>query len=126
MPSVTTSAVLGAADRVWALLRDFSAIGDWRPNLPRVRVDDGPADRVRASRAFRFDDSGSRPVRDHVACPRVTPLDDEQSLVTWSARNDCDAVDEAGLLAQVRDGVFRPGIAAPAHRFHHAPTGVTR
>jgi hypothetical protein len=95
MPSVTTSAVLGAAaDRVWALLRDFSAIG--------------------------------LPVRDYVASLRVTPLGDEQSLVTWSARYDCDAVDEAGVLAQVRDGVFRPGLAAPVHRFHHAPTGVTR
>jgi hypothetical protein len=47
MPSITESVVLTASpERVWALLRDFAAIGDWHPFLPPVRVEDGPADRV--------------------------------------------------------------------------------
>jgi len=36
MPQVFTSTVVGApVAEVWALLRDFSAIGDWHPALPQ-------------------------------------------------------------------------------------------
>jgi hypothetical protein len=42
------------------------------------------------------------------------------ALVSWSSRYDCDAADEAAVLAQVRDGVLRPGLAALAARFAEA------
>jgi hypothetical protein len=139
MPTITESEVLDApAARVWALLRDFSAIGDWHPHLPPVQIEGGPADRVGATRVFpalgehretllalddlarsatwRFDDAGGLPVRDYLSTLQVTPVGD-RSVVAWSARFDCDAADEAAVRAQVLDGVFRPGLAALADRF---------
>ena len=53
MSQVHTSTIVGApADEVWALLRDFGAIGDWHPALPPCRIEDGPADRVGCTRVF--------------------------------------------------------------------------
>ncbi|MFI6095087.1 SRPBCC family protein [Lentzea sp. NPDC051213] len=48
MPRIVTSPVLDAsADEVWELLRDFSAIGSWHPNLPEAKIEaGGPGDRV--------------------------------------------------------------------------------
>jgi hypothetical protein len=47
MPQVFTSTVVGApVGEVWALLRDFAAIGNWHPALPPCEIEDGPADRV--------------------------------------------------------------------------------
>jgi polyketide cyclase/dehydrase/lipid transport protein len=53
MPQVTESTVVGGpVGEVWALMRDFGAIGDWHPALPPAEVEDGPADRVGSVRAF--------------------------------------------------------------------------
>jgi hypothetical protein len=53
MPTVITTAVLdAAADRVGAMLRDFSAIGEWHPHLPPALIENGLADRVGATRLF--------------------------------------------------------------------------
>jgi hypothetical protein len=140
MPTITESAVLDAPGaRVWALLRDFSTIGDWHPHLPAPLIENGPADRVGAVRVFaelgghretllalddlarsaawRFDDSGGLPVRDYLSTIQVTPVSDDRAVVSWSARFDCDAADEPAVRAQVLDGVFRPGLAALADRF---------
>jgi hypothetical protein len=39
MPQITESTVAGApADEVWALLRDFAAIGDWHPAQDRLHL----------------------------------------------------------------------------------------
>ena len=47
MPQVVTSTVVGRpVGEVWALLRDFAAIGNWHPALPPCEIEDGPADRV--------------------------------------------------------------------------------
>ena len=55
MPQVMTSTVVSSpAGEVWALLRDFAAIGDWHPALPPARIEGGPADRVGAARVFRL------------------------------------------------------------------------
>ena len=136
MPTITSSAVLDApAEQVWSLLRDFGAIGSWHPFLPPPSIEDGPADRVGAVRVFgdhrerlvalddlerrtlfAFEDSGGLPVRDYVSSLRVRPAADG-SLVEWSASFDCDAADEPKVVAQVRDGVFLPGLAALKERF---------
>src|SRR5919198_6399201 len=120
MPTVVTSTVLDApAEEVWALLRDFAAIGSWHPYLPPPTIEDGPADRVGAVRAFgdhrerlvalddlerstriAFADSGGLPVRDYVSGLRVRPAADG-SVVEWSAVFDCDAADEPKVAAQV-------------------------
>ena len=53
MPQVTESTVVGGpVGEVWALLRDFAAIGDWHPALPPAEIEDGPADRVGSVRVF--------------------------------------------------------------------------
>jgi hypothetical protein len=53
MPQVFTSTVVGApVGEVWALLRDFAAIGSWHPALPPCEIEDGPADRVGCVRVF--------------------------------------------------------------------------
>jgi hypothetical protein len=105
MPTVTATAVLNAPPaHVWALLRDFAGIGGWHPFLPPVRVEGGPADRV------------GLPVRDYVSTLSVTAAGDG-ALVTWSSRYDCDAADEPAVVAQVRDGILRPGLAALTDRF---------
>src|SRR5689334_6493327 len=137
MPTITESAVLGApAARVWALLRDFAAIGDWHPYLRPPLIENGPADRVGTIRVFpglgghretllalddgtrattwRFDDPGGLPVRDYRSTIQVTAVGADQALVSWSARFDCDAADEPAVRTQVLDGVFRPGLAALA------------
>ncbi len=140
MPTITESAVLDApAARVWALLRDFAAIGDWHPHLPPVQIEGGPADRIGATRIFptlgghretllalddlnrsttwRFDDTGGLPVRGYTSTITVTPVGDDRALVAWSARFDCDAADEPAVRGQVFDGVFRPGLSALTDRF---------
>jgi Polyketide cyclase / dehydrase and lipid transport len=148
VPTVTASTVVETPpDEVWRLLRDFAAIGDWHPYLPPVRVENGPADRIGATRVFptpqgehretllalddldrtttfRFDDTAGLPVRDYVATIRVLDAGDGgRALVVWSARFDCDAADEATVVVQVRDGVLRPGLAALVQRFQTVTTG---
>jgi Polyketide cyclase / dehydrase and lipid transport len=151
MPTITASCVLDAPpDEVWRLLRDFAAIGDWHPYLPPVRVENGPADRIGATRVFatpqgehretllalddlervttfRFDDTAGLPVRDYVATIRVLDAgDDERALAVWSARFDCDAADAPAVAAQVRDGILRPGLGGLAERFQTVTTGGRR
>jgi len=144
MPSITESVVLPVPpQRAWTLLRDFSAIGDWQPSLPPVRIENGPADRVGASRvfptpagehrgtvvalddaarstSFRFDSAGL-PVRGYVSRISVAPAG-AGTVVTWSSRHDCDAADEPAVVTAVRDGILRPGLAALVTRF--APAAV--
>jgi len=140
VPTIVTSTVVDAPpERVWALLRDFSAIGDWHPYLPAVRIEDGPADRVGCVRSFpegghrerlvalddrarrieyAFEDDGGLPVRDYVAAMRVEPVGEgSRTFVEWSASFDCDASDANKVIAQARDGIFIPGLAALGQRF---------
>jgi Polyketide cyclase / dehydrase and lipid transport len=133
------------ATPAWALRRDFSAIGDWRPHLPPAQIENGPADGVGATQVFpglgghrktllalddlarsstwRFDDSGGLPVRDYLSTIQVTPRVDGRSQVTRSARFDCDAADEPAVRAQVLDEVFRPSLAAVADEFKSSDGG---
>jgi len=92
MPEVFTSAVVGApAGEVWALLRDFAAIGDWHPALPPSVIGNGPA--VRAVTIGNC------------------------AYVEWWSRFDCDEPDEDKTTAQIRDGVLVPGMRALGDRF---------
>lgn len=152
MPTVTTSTVLKAPpDRVWSLVRDFARIGDWHPYLPAARIENGPADRIGATRVFptpdggehretlvaldnrartttfRFDDDAGLPVRDYYGTLQVLDAGDgERALVTWSASYDCDAAAEPAVAGQVRDGILRPGLHALTERFQTTPTGAAR
>jgi hypothetical protein len=142
MPQVTESTVVGGpVGEVWALLRDFAAIGDWHPALPPAEIEDGPADRVGSVRVFplagghretlvALDDQQRRiaftfadhaaglPVRSYtstITARPVTVIDGTD--IEWSSRFDCDQADEDKTVAQIRDGVLVPGLKALGQRF---------
>ena len=141
MPQIVTSTVVASpAGEVWALLRDFAAIGDWHPALPPCQIQDGPADRVGCVRvfpragghretltglddqqriiAFAFGDNAALPVRSYTSMMTARPVTlTDQTYVEWSSRFDCDEADEYKVTAAVRDGVLVPGLKALEQRF---------
>ncbi len=141
MPQIVTSTVLASpAGEVWALLRDFAAIGNWHPALPPCEIEDGPADRVGCARvfplaghhretlvtlddrqriiAFAFADNAGLPVRGYTSTMTAHPVTlSDQTYVEWSSRFDCDEADEDKVAAAVRDGVLVPGLRALEQRF---------
>ncbi len=141
MPQIVTSTVVASpADEVWALLRDFAAIGDWHPALPPCQIQDGPADRVGCVRVFplagghretltglddqqriitfAFADNAGLPVRSYMSMMTVRPVTlSDQTYIEWSSRFDCDEADEDKVAAAVRDGVLAPGLKALEQRF---------
>ena len=142
MPQITESTVVGGpAGEVWALLRDFAAIGDWHPALPPAEIEDGPADRVGCVRvlplagghretlvaladrrrriAFTFADrAAGLPVRSYLSTITARPVTvDDRTFVEWSSRFDCGEADEDKAVAQIRDGVLVPGLKALGQRF---------
>jgi hypothetical protein len=142
MPQITESTVVGGpAGEVWALLRDFAAIGNWHPALPPTEIEDGPADRVGSVRvfplagghretltglddqqrriAFTFaDDAAGLPVRSYTSTITARPVSlSDHTYVEWSSRFDCDEADEDKVIAAVRDGVLVPGLKALEQRF---------
>ena len=142
MPQVTESTVVGGpVGEVWALLRDFGAIGDWHPALPPAEIENGPADRVGSVRVFplagghretlaALDDQQRRiaftfadhaaglPVRSYTSTITARPVTViDGTYVEWSSRFDCDQADEDKTVAQIRDGVLVPGLKALGQRF---------
>jgi hypothetical protein len=141
MPQIVTSTVVASpVGEVWALLRNFAAIGDWHPALPPCEIEDGPADRVGCVRvfplagghretltglddqqriiAFAFGDNAGLPVRSYMSMMTARPVTlSDQTYVEWSSRFDCDEADEDKVIAAVRDGVLVPGLKALEQRF---------
>lgn len=147
MPQVFTSTVVGApVAEVWALLRDFAAIGSWHPALPPCEIEGGPADRVGCTRifplagdhretlvslddqhraiAFTFgDNAAGLRVRGYLSTMEARPITlSNSTYVEWSSRFDCDEADEDKMIIQVRDGVLTPGLEALERRFGPAAT----
>jgi hypothetical protein len=142
MPQITESTVVGSpVSEVWALLRDFAAIGNWHPALPPAEIEDGPADRVGSVRVFPLagghretltglddqqrritftfaDHAAGLPVRSYTSTITARPVTvTGHTYVEWSSRFDCDEADEDKVLTQVRDGVLVPGLRALEQRF---------
>jgi hypothetical protein len=141
MPQIVTSTVVASpVGEIWALLRDFAAIGDWHPALPACEIEGGPADRVGCVRvfplagghretltrlddqqriiAFAFGDNAGLPVRSYMSTMTAQPVTlSNQTYVEWSSRFDCDEADEEKVSAAVRDGVLVPGLKALEQRF---------
>jgi Polyketide cyclase / dehydrase and lipid transport len=142
MPQVTESTVVGSpVNEVWALLRDFAAIGDWHPALPPAEIEGGPPDRVGCVRVFplagghretlvALDDQHRRiaftfadyavglPVRSYTSGITARPVTvTGHTYIEWSSRFDCDEADEDKVITQVRDGVLVPGLRALEQRF---------
>lgn len=141
MPQIITSTVVASpVGEVWALLRDFAAIGDWHPALPPCEIQEGPADRVGCVRvfplagghretltglddqqriiAFTFGDNAGLPVRSYMSMMTAQPVTlGDHTYIEWSSRFDCDEADEDKVTAAVRDGVLVPGLKALEQRF---------
>jgi Polyketide cyclase / dehydrase and lipid transport len=142
MPQITESTVVGSpVSEVWALLRDFAAIGDWHPALPPAEIEDGSADRVGSARVFplagghretlvALDDQQRRiaftfadhaaglPVRSYASTITARPVTvSDHTYVEWTSRFDCDEADEDKAIAQIRDGFLVPGLRALKQRF---------
>ena len=142
MPQIVTSTVVASpVSEVWALLRDFAAIGDWHPALPPSVIENGPADRVGCVRvyplagghretlvrlddqhrtiAFTFaDNAAGLPVRNYLSTMTVRSVTTSNgAYVEWCSRFDCDEQDEDSTTAQIRDGVLVPGLRALGERF---------
>jgi hypothetical protein len=149
MPQVFTSIVVGAPiGEVWALLRDFAAIGSWHPALPPCEIEGGPADRVGCVRvfplagghretlvslddenraiAFTFaDNAAGLRVRRYLSTMATRPVTlSNHTYVEWVSRFDCDESDEDAMIAQVRDGVLIPGLNALEQRFGASMTAT--
>lgn len=149
MPQVFTSTVVGAPiGEVWALLRDFAAIGNWHPALPPCEIEGGPADRVGCVRvfplagshretlvglddetraiAFTFaDNAGGLRVRRYLSTMTARPITlSNHTYIEWVSRFDCDESDEGAVIAQVRDGVLTPGLNALEQRFGPSTTAA--
>ena len=57
------------------------------------------------------------PLEDYVATIRAHPVTDgDRSFVEWSARFECAPREEAALIEQIGDGVFRAGLERLAQR----------
>ncbi|GAB5468504.1 MAG: SRPBCC family protein [Rhodospirillales bacterium] len=143
MPRVYVSSVLpAAADKVWALVRDFNGLPDWHPAIADSRIEDNrPADRIGAVRNFHTRDGGNirerllslsdydytcsyailaspMGVENYVATLKVTPITDgNRAFVEWSAEFDCEAAREAELTELIGGAVFQGGFDALKQRF---------
>ncbi len=145
MPQIATSTVVGGpVGEVWALLRDFAAIGDRHPALPPAEIEGGPADRVGCVRAFPLagghretlaglddqcrtiaftfgDNAAGLRVRSYNSTMTARPVTlSDQTYVEWSSRFGCDEADEDKMITQIRDGVLAPGLRALEQRFESA------
>ena len=149
MPQVFTSTVVGAPiGEVWALLRDFAAIGNWHPALPPCEIEGGPADRIgcvrvfplagghretlvsldddRRAIAFTFaDNAAALRVRRYLSRMTARPVTlSNHTYIEWVSRFDCDESDEDTMITQVRDGVLTPGLKALEQRFAPSVTAT--
>jgi hypothetical protein len=99
MPQVFTSTVVGApVGEVWALLRDFAAIGSWHPALPPCEIEGGPADRVGCVRVFPMA-SGHRET--------LVSLDDERRAIAFSLADNAAGLRSAGISRRCPPGRLR-------------------
>jgi hypothetical protein len=136
MARVYVSSVIdAAADRVWAVVRDFNALPRWVPAVADSRIEQNmPADRVGCVRAFTLKDGGRlreqllalsdyeysvtyailespMGVTDYVATLRLFPVTDGgRTFAEWVAEFDCPPDRVAALTRQIGQGVFQAGL----------------
>ncbi|MFJ2861820.1 SRPBCC family protein [Kitasatospora sp. NPDC087314] len=141
MAVITVSTVVEApAERVWELVGDFHALGDWHPHLPASRLGNELAgNAIGSARLFdldgvvlhetllAYDDEarsytysfpdGTFHFDNYRATLRVTPVTElGASFVEWSVTYDIDAEHREESTARVH-GVFTVGLAALRERF---------
>jgi len=143
MPRVYVSTVLPApVAEVWRLIRDFNALPAWTPFVRDSRIEGGMRpDQVGCIRNFTLRDGGvirerllalsdydmacsyailesPMAVTDYIATLGLTPITEgNQTFAFWQADFDCPPDREAGLVAQIGQGVFQAAFTALKQRF---------
>jgi uncharacterized protein YndB with AHSA1/START domain len=133
---VWTSRVLAApVDRVWAEMRDFSAMARWHPALTDMAMENGARpDKVSAVRAFRFRDSPVRqqlvalddarrsfsyrildaqmPLRNYRSRVRLWPVTEtRQTFAVWTGDWEATPEDDRTLVPLFERDVYQTGLA---------------
>ncbi|MFF2143140.1 SRPBCC family protein [Kitasatospora sp. NPDC058190] len=142
MASIRVSTVVEApAERVWELVGDYHALGDWHPHLPASRLGNGLAGNVIGSiRVFELPDGivlhetllaydeearsytysfpdGTFHFDDYRSTLRVTPVTElDASFVEWSVTFDIEPEHRKESSDRVH-GVFTSGLAALREHF---------
>jgi hypothetical protein len=139
----TSSVIDAAADRVWAVVRDFDALPAWHPLIADSRIEGGGAsDRIGCVRNFHTKDGGlireqlltlsdydyectysilesPMGVANYIATLKLTPITDgNRTFAEWSAEFDCDEARERELSQTIGQGVFQGGFDALKRRFN--------
>jgi hypothetical protein len=139
----TSSVIDAAADRVWAVVRDFDALPAWHPLIADSRIEGGGAsDRIGCVRNFHTKDGGlireqlltlsdydyectysilesPMGVANYIATLKLTPITDgNRTFAEWSAEFDCDEARERELSQKIGQGVFQGGFDALKRRFN--------
>ena len=139
MAKVYRSAVIdAAADRVWALVRDFNALPQWHPAIAQSAIEDGlPSDQVGCVRRFTLRSDGGllreqllalsdldrtctysilispMPVANYVATLRFTPITaGNKTFAEWWAEFDVTSGPEQATTSDIGDNVFVLGFAS--------------
>ncbi len=142
MAHIYVSDVINAPiEKVWALIRDFNSMPGWHPLIRDSQIENGlPSDAVGCVRSFHLSDGGHLreqllslsdrdhscvycildsplPVTGYVAGYRLLPITaGDRCFIDWWAEFDVSAADEAQVVGQVRDGVFRQAFQSIAER----------
>jgi uncharacterized protein YndB with AHSA1/START domain len=139
----TSSVIDAAAERVWAVVRDFDALPAWHPLIADSRIEGGGAsDRIGCVRNFHTKDGGlireqlltlsdydyectysilesPMGVANYIATLKLTPVTDgNRTFAEWSAEFDCDEARERELSQTIGQGVFQGGFDALKGRFN--------
>lgn len=143
MARVYVSTVIAApVAEVWRVIRDFNALPAWTPFVRDSRIEGGMlGDQVGCIRNFTLKDGGvirermlalsdyemscsyailesPMAVTDYIATLGLTPVTEgNQTFAFWQADFDCPPDREAGLVAQIGQGVFQAAFAALKQRF---------
>jgi len=139
MAKVYRSAVIdAAADKVWALVRDFNALPKWHPAIAQSTIEGGlPSDQVGCVRRFTLRSDGGllreqllalsdldrtctynilispMPVANYVATLRFTPITaGDKTFAEWWAEFDVTSGPEQATTSDIGDNVFVVGFAS--------------
>jgi hypothetical protein len=137
-----SSVIDGAADAVWAQVRDFNGMPQWHPLIADSRIENNlPSDKLGCVRNFHARDGGQfreqllglsdydyqctysilespMGVENYIATLKLTPVSDgNRTFAEWSAEFDCAASRERELADRIGQGVFQAGFDALKRRF---------
>ena len=132
-----SSVIQAAADKVWAVVRDFNDMPSWHPLISRSTIDGGrPSDSIGCIRTLTLTDGvqvreqllslsdfdysfsyaileSGLDVENYVAGLKLTPVTDgNHTFAEWSAEFVTTPGTEQEMAGQIGNGVFQAGFDA--------------